>query len=317
MVPAIEVDGVRKRYGDVVAVDDVSIRVQPGEVLGILGRNGAGKTTLVETIAGMRRPDRGVVRVLGLDPWRQRSRVRQVLGVQLQQPAMHGQLTVTELARLHRSFHRDGADAQHLVERLGLGPHRGQRFERLSGGQQQRMSIALALIGDPRVAILDELTTGLDPTARRDTWRFVESLRDRGVTVVLVSHVTEEAQRLCDRVAIIDRGRVVALDSPAGLIARTGFSRRVRLRTDHVVDPAVLTDLPGVEAVDVSGQRVAVTGAGDLLRHVSEALATHRIVVTDAQLEQATLDDAFVALTGSGRDGEASADRSTAQRAER
>ncbi|MFY1694429.1 MULTISPECIES: ABC transporter ATP-binding protein [unclassified Solwaraspora] len=219
-MPAITVEDIHKRYGATVAVDSVSFTVEAGEVLGVLGRNGAGKTTVVETIAGLRRPDHGRVRVLGLDPWRDRARLRQVLGVQLQAAALHAALTVRELVRLYRSFYADGADPDELIDLLGLADRRDTRFEKLSGGQQQRLSIALALVGKPRVALLDELSTGLDPQARRRIWAVVEQLRDDGVTVLLVSHLMEEVERLCDRIALIDRGRLIALDSPAGLITR-------------------------------------------------------------------------------------------------
>lgn len=222
MAAAIEVEGLHKRYRHTVAVDDVSLRVVPGEIFGILGRNGAGKTTTVESIAGLRRPDRGTIRVLGLDPHRDRAALRQVLGVQLQESQLHGALKVRELIRLYRSFYADGADPDELLASLGLDSSRDTAFDDLSGGQQQRLSIALALVGEPRVAILDELTTGLDPEARRDIWAMVEGIRDRGVTVVLVSHSMEEVERLCDHVAIIDRGRVIAQDTPDGLIAEAG-----------------------------------------------------------------------------------------------
>ncbi|MGY2002634.1 ABC transporter ATP-binding protein [Blastococcus sp. SYSU DS1024] len=220
--PALQADGLHKRYGGTIAVDDVSLRVEPGEVFGILGTNGAGKTTTVELIAGLRKPDRGRVGVLGLDPQRDRARVRQVLGVQLQQAYLHHALTVTELLGLYRSFYPEPRPAGELLELVGLTEQRRVRFEKLSGGQQQRLSIALALVGRPRVAILDELTTGLDPRARRRMWATVERLREEGVTVLLVSHAMDEVEHLCDRVALLDAGRVVALDTPAGLARRAG-----------------------------------------------------------------------------------------------
>lgn len=220
--PAIEAEGLVKRYRDKVAVDGLSLRVDVGEVLGILGTNGAGKTTTVEMIAGARRPDRGSVRLLGLDPWRDRARVRQVLGVQLQQAYLHGALTVAELLGLYRSFYPDPRPADELLELVDLEDQRRVRFEKLSGGQQQRLSIALALAGRPRIVMLDELTTGLDPRARRRMWATVEHLRDEGVTVVLVSHAMEEVERLCDRVALLDAGRLVDVGTPAALTARAG-----------------------------------------------------------------------------------------------
>ncbi|MEV0395221.1 ABC transporter ATP-binding protein [Polymorphospora rubra] len=297
-MPAIEVRNLHKRYGEVVAVDDVSLSVDEGEIVGVLGRNGAGKTTTVEAIAGLRRPDRGTVRVLGLDPHRDRARVRQVLGVQLQSSALHSALTVRELVGLYRSFYATGADPDKLIEAVGLTGSRGTRFEKLSGGQQQRLSIALALVGNPRVTLLDELTTGLDPEARRHIWAMVEDLRADGVTVLLVSHLMEEVERLCDRVALIDHGRVVAVDTPVGLVARAGLAQRVRFRAAGRFDPALLDRLPEVTGVDVAGDQVTVTGDGDLLHHVSTALVHAGVVATETRLERATLDDAFLALTG-------------------
>ncbi|GAB3657438.1 ABC transporter ATP-binding protein [Glycomyces tarimensis] len=219
---ALRAEHLHKRYGETVAVDDVSLAVEEGEVIGVLGTNGAGKTTMVEMIAGLRTPDRGSVSVLGLDPRRDRAKVRQVLGVQLQETQLHGALTVDELLGLYRSFYHRPRPAEELLELVGLGEQRGTRFERLSGGQQQRLSIALALAGRPRIVILDELTTGLDPRARRQMWKTVERLRDDDVTILLVSHAMEEVERLCDRVVLLDAGRIVTVDTPAGLVARAG-----------------------------------------------------------------------------------------------
>lgn len=218
--PAILAEHLHKRYGDTVAVDDISLRVESGETLGVLGTNGAGKTTTVELIAGLRTPDSGQVSVLGLDPHRDRAALRQVLGVQLQHAYLHGALTVAELLGLYRSFYPDPRSTEELLELVELTGQRGTRFEKLSGGQQQRLSIALALTGRPRLVILDELTTGLDPRARRRMWTAVENLREE--TVILVSHAMEEVERLCDRVALIDHGRVIALDTPAGLVESSG-----------------------------------------------------------------------------------------------
>ncbi|MGI5268055.1 ABC transporter ATP-binding protein [Nonomuraea sp. CA-218870] len=302
--PAVVAERLHKRYRAKTAVDDVSLSIDAGEIFGILGRNGAGKTTTVELIAGVRKPDRGAVRVLGLDSLRDRTRLRQVLGVQLQDATLHAALTVTELVRLYATFYRDPVPAGELIESVGLTASGRTRFENLSGGQAQRLSIALALIGRPRVVILDELTTGLDPEARRHMWTAVEALRDTGVTVLLVSHAMEEVERLCDRVALLDAGRVVAVDSPAGLVERAGFAQRVTIRAVSPVPEGLLEGLAGVERVRAEGGRVVVEGRGDLLQAVSVALVRAGVVATGTRSEQAGLDDAFVALTGSRLDPE-------------
>ncbi|WP_156253280.1 ABC transporter ATP-binding protein [Pseudactinotalea terrae] len=304
---AVRADALRKRYGDRDAVAGVDLAVGEGEVLGILGRNGAGKTTTVEMIAGLRRPDSGTVQVLGLDPWRDRRRVRQLLGVQLQESELHAALTVSELVRLYGTFYAQSADAGELIEAVGLTEQRDVRFERLSGGQQQRLSIALALVGQPRVVILDELTTGLDPEARRHIWAIVEGMRDDGVTVLLVSHLMEEVERLCDRVALLDGGRVVAQDSPAGLIAAAGLGQRVRFRVAGAFDRGTILALAEVTDVQVRGDRVTVHGSGDLLAAVSTALVGAGVVAMETRLEQPTLDDAFLALTGRSLEHEGAA----------
>jgi ABC-2 type transport system ATP-binding protein len=294
----IEVQELHKRYRDHVAVHDVSFAVEEGEIFGILGPNGAGKTTTVECIEGLRSPDGGRISVLGLDPQHDRTELRRVLGIQLQASELPEKLRVGEAVELFASFYAAPADPDELIERWGLAPKRRTAFGALSGGQKQRLSIVLALVGNPRVAILDELTTGLDPQARRDTWAAIEQIRDSGVTVVLVTHFMEEAERLCDRLAVIDAGRVVAVDSPAGLVASLPGAQRLRFRPSAAVADAVLTALPGVESVRRSGRQVEVTGSGDLLQTVTSALARHGVIATDLRLEQATLDDAFVALTG-------------------
>jgi ABC-2 type transport system ATP-binding protein len=296
--PVIQVSHLQKRYGDQVAVHDVSFRVEAGEIFGLLGRNGAGKTTTVECLSGLRVPDGGEVRVLGLDPQRDATGLRQQLGVQLQDSQLPPKLTVGEALALFASFYDRPADPAGLLERLGLGPVAGTRFAKLSGGQQQRLSIALALVGRPRVAVLDELTTGLDPQARRDTWELIEEVRADGVTIVLVTHLMDEAERLCDRLALIDEGRVVATDTPAGLVGRVDAGQRVRFRPSAGIDDALLAELPEVASVSRRGPVVEVTGGGNLLQAVTSVLARHQVVAADLRVEQAGLDDAFIALTG-------------------
>ncbi len=295
-MPVIEVDRLQKRYRHHTAVHDVSFAVEEGEIFGVLGPNGAGKTTTVECIEGLRSPDGGRISVLGLDPRRDRAALRDVLGIQLQSGELPERLRVAEAVHLYASFYPDPADPDELIDRWGLTGKRDAAFGKLSGGQKQRLSIVLALVGRPRVAILDELTTGLDPQARRDTWSAIEQIRDAGVTVVLVTHFMEEAQRLCDRVAVIDAGRVVALDTPSALVAGADCTLRFRPSVDF--PDALLTDLAEVTALRRTGGRVEVIGRGDLLTSVTSTLARHRVVAAELHLDQPTLDDAFVSLTG-------------------
>jgi ABC-2 type transport system ATP-binding protein len=218
----IEVEHLHKSYGGTVAVDDVSFTVAPGEIFGILGRNGAGKTTTVECLVGLRTPDRGRVRVLGRDPRRDHAELTRWVGVQLQDSQLPERLRVGEAVRLYQSFYPDPADAWDLLAQLGLAGREKTPYGKLSGGQKQRLAIALALIGRPRIAVLDELTTGLDPHARRDTWDLIAGVRASGVTIVLVTHFMPEAERLCDRIALIDAGRVLVTGTPAELITCAG-----------------------------------------------------------------------------------------------
>jgi ABC-2 type transport system ATP-binding protein len=279
-------------------VDDVSFTVSEGEIFGILGPNGAGKTTTVECVEGLRKPDRGELRVLGLDPLRDRAELTQLLGAQLQESQLPAKLRVAEALDLYSSFYRAPADWRSLLEALGLADKRDTPFRKLSGGQKQRLSIALALVGSPRIAVLDELTTGLDPQARRDTWELIESIRDRGVTIVLVSHFMEEAERLCDRVALIDKGRVVMQDTPAGLAQRVEVAQRIQFRPSSPVSDALLTSVPGVTDVIRRGDVVVVSGTGDVLNGVISMLARNQIVAQQLRVDQANLEDAFLELTG-------------------
>jgi ABC-2 type transport system ATP-binding protein len=294
----IEVEHLVKRYGDHTAVDDISFTVEQGEIFGILGPNGAGKTTTVECVEGLRSPDEGTIRVCGLDPAQESAELRQLLGAQLQESELPEKLQVGEAMELYSSFYRDPVDWRELIESLHLTDKVGTQFRRLSGGQKQRLSIALALVGNPRVAVLDELTTGLDPQARRDAWDLIEGIRDRGVTIVLVTHFMEEAERLCDRLAVFDAGRLVAVDSPAGLVAGVDDRQRVRFRPSAPLDHAVLMALPEVTAVERAGSQLVVTGTGNLLLAVATELARNQVVAGDLRVEQTSLDDAFVALTG-------------------
>jgi ABC-2 type transport system ATP-binding protein len=298
MPAVIEVQHLHKGYGETVAVDDVSFAVQEGEIFGILGPNGAGKTTTVECVAGLRAADRGTISVLGLDPRRDRAELTQRLGVQLQDSELPERMQVAEALRLYSSFYAEPADWRVLMDVLGLAGKSRTRFGKLSGGQKQRLSIALALVGNPRIAVLDELTTGLDPQARRDTWALIEDVRSRGVTILLVTHFMEEAERLCDRVALIDAGRVVAVDTPAGLAERVQAGQRIQFRPSLPFDDGLLTSLPDVTSVIHRGDVVVVTGNDNALNAVTSTLARQQIVAHQLRVEQASLEDAFVALTG-------------------
>jgi len=294
----IEVSDLRKHYGSRQAVDGVSFAVEEGEIFGILGPNGAGKTTTVESIAGLRTPDSGTISVLGLDPRRDRERLRTLVGVQLQESELPDRITVREAVDLFASFYAEPSDPRALIGDLGLDDQRGTAYKNLSGGQKQRLSIALALVGRPKIAILDELSTGLDPQARRETWHLIESIRDRGVTILLVTHLMEEAERLADRVAVFGAGRVIALDTPAGIVSMVDPEQRLRFRPSVPIEDRLLTDLPEVKHLERSGPIVTVTGTGNLIQAVTSVLARQQVVANDLRVEQANLDDAFIALTG-------------------
>ena len=293
----IEVAHLHKTYGKTVAVEDVSFDVHAGEIFGILGRNGAGKTTTVECITGLRAPDRGEISILGLDPRRDGDELHERVGVQLQQSALPDLITVREAVDLYASFYRDPGDGSELLATLGLAEAEHHRYKGLSGGQKQRLSIVLALIGQPEIAVLDELTTGLDPEARRDTWQLIERVRDPGVTIVLVTHLMQEAERLCDRVALIDHGRVIALDRPAALATGASGSKRLRLRTVDPVPDELFWHLPEVSAVEHHGEELVVAGTGDLVSAVVLALHDAGLQAEDLRTETASLEDAFLALT--------------------
>jgi ABC-2 type transport system ATP-binding protein len=235
MTTALEITGLRKNYGSKTAVDGLSLRVAEGEIFGILGPNGAGKTTTVECAEGLRRPDGGTISVFGIDPYRDRAAARRLVGAQLQESQLPDKITVAEAVSLYASFYPRSADTEALIGRLGLTEKRNTRYRKLSGGQKQRVSIALALVGRPRLVVFDELTTGLDPAARRESWRLVTELRDEGVTVLLVTHYADEAERLCDRVALIQAGQLTACGRPAELISRASRNDGYRVTLDDAI----------------------------------------------------------------------------------
>jgi ABC-2 type transport system ATP-binding protein len=303
MVPAapsiIQVSRIRKSYGKTVAVDDVSFDVHEGEIFGLIGPNGAGKTTTMECVEGLRRPDRGTISVLSLNPSRDVRALQQRVGVQLQQAQLQKRIKVREAVDLWASLYPRPVDGDALLERLGLADKKQAWFMTLSGGQKQRLFIALALIHDPDVVLLDELTTGLDPQARRAIWELVREIRSRGKTVLLTTHLMEEAERLCDRVAIIERGRVIDIGTPAGLVRRHCPMQTVVLETAEATAKTHFQAIPGADSIVWQDSRCTIRGTGDdLVTHVIQCLAEHRIRVTDFRTELPNLEDVFLTLTG-------------------
>ena len=300
MRTVIEVSGVRKTYGKTVAVEEASFAVNEGEIFGLIGPNGAGKTTTMECIEGLRKPDRGTIAVLGLDPYRQVYKLQNRIGVQLQQAQLQKRIKVWEAVDLWASlYQKKSVDAAHLLEQLGLTDKRNAWFMNLSGGQKQRLFIALALINDPEVVFLDELTTGLDPQARHAIWGLVRGIRERGKTVFLTTHLMEEAERLCDRVAIMEHGRIIDIDTPESLVRRHCPERTVVLDTDAAGAAELFERIAGIESVSRVEKRFTIRGRGeDLVTEVIHCLSENGIRVTDFRTVLPTLEDVFLKLTG-------------------
>jgi ABC-2 type transport system ATP-binding protein len=299
MTNVIEVEQLHKRYGATVAVEDVSFAVAEGEIFGILGPNGSGKTTTVEALQGLRRPDAGRLRVLGLDPVIQAAALRRRIGSQLQESALPERLKVWEAVDLFASFGPGRVDGPALLEQWGLAAKAKASFASLSGGERQRLFVALALLNDPEVVFLDEMTQGLDPAARRVAWDLIRAIRDRGATVVLVTHYLDEAEQLCDRLAILESGRVVATGTPHELVAGAGRAVRVRFTSDHR-DLSWLGEVDHVGQVSRRNGHVEVEGSGPVLALVAAALVSRGIIPADLRSEQATLEDVYLDLTAPG-----------------
>jgi ABC-2 type transport system ATP-binding protein len=297
MDTVITVENLHKTYGKTVAVDDVSFAVERGEIFGILGSNGAGKTTIVEIMQGLRTRTSGKLEVLGVDPGRDADRLRRRIGSQLQSSALPDRLRVVEAIRLFGRLCDEPVDVAATLAAWDLDRLRNRPYGALSGGQQQRLFLALALLGNPDLVFLDELTTGLDPTARRATWDLVRQVRDRGATVVLVTHFMEEAEALCDRVAVVDGGRVAACETPRALTTRTGGLVTVTF-TANAHDPRQLLAVPGVESLTVDAGQVSVAGRGPVAARVAAALAESGVTPDDYRTHYPSLEDVFLALTG-------------------
>jgi ABC-2 type transport system ATP-binding protein len=297
--PVIQVSGIRKSYGRTVAVADVSFEVCEGEIFGLIGPNGAGKTTTMECVEGVRRPDRGAISILGLDPFRDVYQVQNRIGVQLQQAQLQKRIKVWEAVDLWASLYPKAVEGDRLLEQLGLANKRDAWFMTLSGGQKQRLFIALALINDPEVVFLDELTTGLDPQSRRAIWELVRGIRDRGKTIFLTTHLMEEAERLCDRVAIIEHGKIIDVGSPRELIARHCPTRTVVLATQDAGAEERLSRIESAEIVARQDSYFTIQGQReDFVTDVIHCLSENKIRVIDFRTVLPTLEDVFLKLTG-------------------
>ncbi|MDQ2782923.1 ABC transporter ATP-binding protein [Lapillicoccus sp.] len=308
---AVSVRSLVKSYGDVVAVRDVSLEVARGEIVGILGPNGSGKTTTVECLQGLRRPDAGDVSVLGLDPRTQLSAVRRLVGSQLQDSALPARMRVEESIRLFSSLGEADCDVAAVLGEWGLSHRARASFASLSGGERQRLFVALALVNRPQLVFFDEMTTGLDPAARRETWALVEQVRDLGTTVVLVTHFMDEAQRLCDRLVVLRGGLVVATGAPAELVAAHGGGTTATW-TASTDDDEALAAVPGVRSVSREGDTVRVRGDGAFLMHLGHLLVENARVPAQMEITQPTLEDAYFNLVGAPDEGGTAAVRAAA-----
>jgi ABC-2 type transport system ATP-binding protein len=293
----IDVANLRKTYRSTIAIDDVSFHVNDGEIFGLLGPNGAGKTTTVECLQGLRHQDSGTIRVLGLDPQADASNLKMQIGSQLQESALPDRIKVWEALDLFSSTSAGSVNGSALIEQWGLKEKRNAAFGTLSGGQRQRLLIALALVNNPKVVFLDEMTTGLDPAARRVTWDLIKAIRDRGTTVILVTHFMDEAENLCDRIAIMNNGKIVALDTPQKLINAYGNLIKVIFSTERM-DIDWLKAVPHVHNFSRHGQKIEVEGDGPVLALVASELVKHGVVPLDLRKEQPTLEDVFLKITG-------------------
>ena len=299
MATVVEVRNLRKTYGSLTAVDDISFEVEEGEIFGMVGPNGAGKTTTIECIEGLRLQDSGSVQLLGMDPIKERRTIANQIGIQLQESALPQRIHVAEALELFASFYEHRADVEALLATLGLREKRSSSFKKLSGGQKQRLFIALALINKPRVVFFDELTTGLDPQARHSMWELVKQIREQGCTIFLTTHFMEEAERLCDRVLIIDRGKLVSLDSPEAMIRSLGIENRLTFTLPGNQVAPTLNGLPQVSNVEQFGERVIVYGHGErFASSVVSALEDAGVDFVDLRTEQPNLEDVFLSLTG-------------------
>jgi ABC-2 type transport system ATP-binding protein len=300
MAKIIEVINLEKKYGVVNAVDGVSFGVEQGEVFGILGPNGAGKTTTVEMIEGLRKPNGGSIHVCNIDALKEPQRIREVIGVQLQATSLYDSIRVKEAVELFGSYYKKSIPADIILEEVSLTEKKNATVSKLSGGQKQRLSVGLALVNDPEVVFLDEPTTGLDPQARHNIWSIVEKLRARGKTVVLTTHYMEEAEQLCHRLAIIDQGKIIALDSPENLINKAGLETSIEFTTSRELD-GLADNIPGIRKANNGSKRkysIGTRTVSMVLKDLTNMCYDNRIELENISVRQATLEDVFLAMTG-------------------
>ncbi len=298
MHEVIWVEGLHKTYGAIKAVDGVDLIVEEGEIFGMVGPNGAGKTTTIECIEGLRTPDSGKITVLGMDPQKQGSDLYELIGMQLQGSSLYPHIKVGEALELFSSFYSHPAPKDELLERLGLSEKENVYFSKLSGGQKQRLFICLALINKPQLVFFDELTTGLDPQARRATWDLVRGVREQGHTVFLTTHFMDEAENLCDRVAVMDHGKIVALGKPSDLIEQYAHETRIRLPQSLKKETDWLSAIRGVNSVEVSEDFTLINFNNENIVELLQLLDQHGISLKGLHIQQSSLEDVFLSLTG-------------------
>ena len=295
----IQVKNLRKSYGKIKAVDDVSFEVYEQEIFGLVGPNGAGKTTAIECIEGLRKPNSGNLTVLDLNPTSNGRALRKMIGIQLQESQLPARIKVWEAVSLFSSFYNKNIESEPLLKDLGLEEKKKSYFDKLSGGQKQRLFIAMALINDPELIFLDELTTGLDPQARRTTWDLISSVRNKGKTIFLTTHFMEEAEKLCDRVAIIDNGKIIALDTPRNLIRNISTENRLMFSVTDNFELKNLSNIKSISKYEKSGNKIILYGHDKrMVKDVVNFLVNQDVDFTDLQTEQPKLEDVFLALTG-------------------
>lgn len=296
----VQVKNLHKSYGKIKAVDDISFEVYKEEIFGLVGPNGAGKTTAIECIEGLRKPGSGNLRVLDLNPTTNGRTLRNLIGIQLQESQLPGRLKVWEAVSLFSSFYNKNIESAPLLKDLGLEEKKGAYFDKLSGGQKQRLFIALALLNDPELIFLDELTTGLDPQARRATWDLITVVRERGKTIFLTTHFMEEAEKLCDRVAIMDHGKIIALDTPKNLIRNISMENQLIFSVTGDFELNALDTIESISKYEKSGDSIIVHGHDKkMVKDTVNFLVNQNIDFHDLKTEQATLEDVFLTLTGS------------------